>query len=137
MLGQAAPATEQPKKNPKKEEAGFGSGAHAETADLSRLSRQAGDANRVIKPKMNLVSSITSIFSDQVTITETDVSGLLDTLELALLEGDVAFEVSSEIVQSIRGKLVGAKVPKGKFADSIKQAIRSSLIEVMSSAGEY
>ncbi|MFA5105685.1 MAG: signal recognition particle-docking protein FtsY [Candidatus Micrarchaeia archaeon] len=109
----------------------------SEAPDLSRLEKRAGGEDRAIKPKLNIVSTITSIFSDQVTIKESDVAELLDTLELSLLEGDVAFEVSSEIVQSIRGKLVGAKVPKGKFSDSIKNAIRSSLVEVMSSAGEY
>ncbi|MBM3228840.1 signal recognition particle-docking protein FtsY [Candidatus Parvarchaeota archaeon] len=93
------------------------------------LKEQAGEHK--VQPKLGIVSSITSLFASQITITESDVSDLLDSLELSLLEGDVSYEVSQDIVSSLRSRLIGTKLPKSNLSGSIQSIIREVLVKTM------
>ena len=108
--------------------------------ELARIAKKAAaqeESARKVQPKLGIVSSIASIFSNNVTIKENDLTDLLDTLELSLLEGDVAFEVSQDIVSMLRMRLVGKSVPKSEFGDTVKSEIKGVLVEVMSASGNY
>lgn len=105
--------------------------------DLSRLEKKAASEKRDFAPKMGLVGTIKSIFSSDVTIGESDVSDLLENLELSLLEADVAYEVSLEVSQQLRHRLVGMKVPKGEVEKRTKEAVRSVLEGIMDSERKF
>jgi fused signal recognition particle receptor len=108
-----------------------------EEIDISRLGRKAEKEKRDISPKVGAVSAIKSIFTNEIEIGEAEISDLLEELELSLLEADVAYDVSVEMISLIRSKLIGMRIPKQRMAESVRQVIRQSLEEVMGSSKKF
>ncbi len=96
---------------------------------------RAQEEEKKLEVKLSLGTKIRSFISSEVEIKEGDVSELLDGLNMALLESDVAYEVADHITSELRSKLVGMRVPKGSVDGSIKSAVRGSLLEVLSIQG--
>ena len=109
----------------------------SEQMDLFRLERKAASEKRDFAPKIGLVGAIKSFFSSEVTIGESEVSDLLEGLELSLLEADVAYDVSIEVTQQLRAKLVGMKVPKGEVEKKTKEAVQQVLESIMDSDRKF
>jgi len=65
-------------------------------------------------------------------ISEKDISDILDELEMGLLESDVAFSVTEEILSRIKKDLSGSKRKIGTSVDSIvKNALADALLGVL------
>jgi len=105
--------------------------------DLSRLEKKAAAEKRGMAPKIGIGASIRSFFSNEITIGEAEVSDLLEELELSLLEADVAYDVSVEVISQLRGELVGMKVPKSDVGARTKGAIQGVLESVMDSDRKF
>ena len=107
--------------------------------DFSHLERKASSTSdkKDIAPKIGIGTTLKSIFSNEITIGESEVSDLLSELELSLLEADVAYDVSLDVSSQLRTKLVGMKVPKGKVEERTRQAIQDVLTSVMTSDRKF
>ncbi|MFA6328293.1 MAG: signal recognition particle-docking protein FtsY [Candidatus Micrarchaeia archaeon] len=107
--------------------------------DFSRLERTASSApdKKDIAPKIGIGTALKSIFSNEITIGEGEVSELLSELELSLLEADVAYDVSLDVSSQLRNRLVGMKVPKGKVEEKTREAIQEVLAGVMTSERKF
>lgn len=86
---------------------------------------------RELEARLSLESKVRSIFSNEVEIRDKDVRELLDNLEFSLLEADVAFEVSQILVEDLRKRLVGKRVPKSNLNDEIKNSVKESIVSVL------
>lgn len=111
--------------------------AKADTYDMERLSRKAESGERKMEVRMGVAKTIGSIFKSEIEITEEDVRDLIDELELAMLEADVAYDVSVGISSELRQKLVGMRVPKGALNDSIRIAMAGVLASSLRSGREF
>ena len=60
-------------------------------------------------------------------LTKSDIDDILDTLELSLLQSDVAIEVIESINESLKRRLVGTKVGKKEVGKFVKGALRESI----------
>jgi len=107
--------------------------------DFSQLERKATSTSekKDIAPKIGIGTTLKSIFSNEITIGEAEVSDLLSELELSLLEADVAYDVSLDVSSQLRAKLVGMKVPKGKVEERTRDAIQGVLASVMTSDRKF
>lgn len=87
------------------------------------------------RPRITLtaVTALKSFITREVEITESDVKGLLDDLELELLEADVEMSVAEGISAELRGKLTGAKVRKDGLHAFIAATIRETLTDMLAS----
>jgi len=112
-------------------------GGNDEGPDLSRLARRAQSEERNVAPRIGIGTAVKSIFSNEITIGEGDVSGMLEELELSLLEADVAYEVSTEVTAQLREKLIGMRVPKGEAEQRIKDAVKGVLSSIMDSGRKF
>jgi fused signal recognition particle receptor len=81
--------------------------------------------------------AIKSFITQQVEISESDVHELLENLELELLEADVELSVAEKIRVELADKLVGSKVKKKELDSFIKNVVRDTLIELMSSEKSF
>ena len=81
--------------------------------------------------------AITSLISRDIEISSSDVSELLSNLELELLESDVELGVAESIRSELESKLVGSKVKKSGLNEFIKNAIRETLVNMMSSGNAF
>ena len=84
--------------------------------------------------KLGIFKQIKSIFTGDVEISKTDIADLLDGLELEMLESDVAMDVAEEIRKDLEIKLIGSKIKKSDLNSFIKDAIKQSLLEVMTNS---
>ena len=83
--------------------------------------------------KVGMLGHLKSVFTGEIEIGSHDVKEMLETLELELIESDVALEVSESIKKELEQKLVGRKIKKGELNDFIKNAIRDTLLDIISS----
>ena len=81
--------------------------------------------------RLNPLSAITSIITSEVEIKDSEVRGLLDSLELELLESDVEMGVAEGIRAELSGKLIGAKVKRGELHSFVGRSIRETLSDVL------
>ncbi|MCX8197651.1 MAG: signal recognition particle-docking protein FtsY [Candidatus Micrarchaeota archaeon] len=139
LAQESLPASEQkPSKDAKKDGKKAAIGAVGdEEKDFSRLEKKAQAETRSLSPKIGIGTAIKSFFSSEITISEAEISDLLDELELSLLEADVAYEVSEQVVSQLRSKLVGMKVPKGQIAQRTREAVADVLASVMESDRKF
>ncbi len=108
-----------------------------EHIDLAKIEKKASSEKKGLAPKIGLGAKIKSFFSSEITIGESEVNDLLEELELSLLEADVAYDVSLEVVSQLKKKLVGMKVPKGEVEKLTRQAVQQVLASVMQSSREF
>lgn len=78
------------------------------------------------KPKKGFLSRIL-----EKTMTDDDVNGIMQELELALLENDVAVEVAEKIGHDVKASLVNKSVKRGRVEYAIKGALRGAMLDVM------
>ena len=64
-------------------------------------------------------------------LSDTDIEKILKELHLALLENDVAVEVADRISTDVKKELFGASVKRGKVENTIKDALRNAMLDVM------
>lgn len=81
--------------------------------------------------KLGTVSAIKSFITSEVEIKEGDVREMLESLELELLEADVDISVAEEITGELKGKLVGARIPKNGLHGFVGNAIRETLTDII------
>ena len=75
-------------------------------------------------------------FIREKTISESDVEDILFELELGLLEADVAMEVSSTIVESLKEELVGQKIKRSSDIDEyVFNALKKVVAEIIDIEG--
>lgn len=110
--------------------------AHFEP-DISRLEKKASSEKRDMAPRIGLGTTIKSFFSGEITISESEVSDLIEELELSLLEADVEYGVSMEVAAQLRSRLVGMKVPKGEVASRTRETIAQVLESIMESERRF
>ncbi|MDI9642002.1 MAG: signal recognition particle-docking protein FtsY [Archaeoglobaceae archaeon] len=88
-----------------------------------------------LKEKVDLGSvgeKVSAIASGEVIISEEKVDEVLDELEVALLESDVAFEVVSEIRESLKGRLAGRRKKIGESLYKIvENELKAVLVEIL------
>jgi fused signal recognition particle receptor len=78
------------------------------------------------------VESVVSAIKED-TLSEKDVEGLVSDLYIDLVESDVAVDVADAVVDELKRRLVGVKVPRfGEREAVIKKAIYDSLLGVLS-----
>ncbi|AXV40736.1 signal recognition particle-docking protein FtsY [Methanobacterium sp. BAmetb5] len=71
-------------------------------------------------------------FATHKTISEKDIDDILFELELALLEGDVAMEVAEQIINSVKGDLVGRKIKRrGDVAQFTRDALKKAISDIL------
>jgi fused signal recognition particle receptor len=113
--------------------------AKAEPVVESKVEEPQAEAPEPAQPKpsagprirLSPLGAIRSIITNEVEITEGEAKGLLDDLELELLESDVDMGVAQGITAGLSEKLIGAKVKKGELQPFISSSIRQTLTDVL------
>ncbi|WP_291767056.1 signal recognition particle-docking protein FtsY [Caldivirga sp. UBA161] len=80
-------------------------------------------------------SSLVKAIGDAVTqreLTEDDVNKLLGEFEERLIEYDVAFDTAEALINELKAKLIGVKVPRFSNDDYIKVLVRDALMNLLS-----
>jgi fused signal recognition particle receptor len=77
--------------------------------------------------KKSLVTSIKSIFTSKIKLSEKEISDFLQEFELSLLEADVSIVSAENICKDLKEKLVAASFSKENPLEDIKEHIRESL----------
>ena len=68
----------------------------------------------------------------QKRLEESDITKITGELQMALLENDVSMETSEKIISDLKKELTGKSVPRTKIESAIRDALRSSMLGVMS-----
>jgi fused signal recognition particle receptor len=102
-----------------------------EKRKLSEIERMIEDAPvleeiEIGRKKPSILKRITEKRLDELEVNE-----ILRELEIALLENDVSVEVTESISKELKAKLIGASVKRGRVEDTIKEALRSAIVDVM------
>ncbi len=91
---------------------------------------------REFAPSLGILSKLKSVFTNKVAITEAETKELFGEFEIALLESDVSYGVAQAMVASLKKRLIGREVEKGKVALEVKNEIASAIQEILSQ-GNY
>lgn len=87
------------------------------------------------KPKLSVKTKFKAFFSRKITLSEGDISDLLDSLHLALIQSDVGVEAADYFVSEIRRRLVGVEVESKNIHGHITESLKKLLLETLT-AGE-
>jgi len=90
------------------------------------------EEKRQLTPRVGILKKVSGIFSGSVTITEEETSDLFEELEVSLLESDVSFDTAQFLVDDLRKRLIGKKVPQNAVSESVASEVRNALIDVAS-----
>ncbi len=90
------------------------------------------DEEEELEPSEEEKSGLFS-FVRHKTISEKDVDDILFELEMSLLEGDVAMEVSEQIIKTVKEDLVGRKIKRrSDVAEFTKDALKKAISDILS-----
>jgi len=87
--------------------------------------------------KVGVFSKLKGLVTGEVEIAASDISDLLDQLELEMLESDVSPEVAEEIKNELQEKLVGQKIKKNELNVFVKNAIKETLEDIVTNEGAF
>jgi fused signal recognition particle receptor len=90
-----------------------------------------GFLKRVLKKKVTEVAKSVSKKILEKKISEKDLDEILEDLGIALLQADVAFEVSEKIKEDLKKNLVGKQVKRGKVKNLVLRTFKNSLSEIL------
>ncbi len=96
------------------------------------LSLSISEKQKDRQVKTSIFSTLKSVVTGEIEIKEHEVKDMLESLELELIESDVALEVAEQIKKELSEKLIGKKVKKGAVNEIVKQAIESTLLTMIS-----
>lgn len=97
-----------------------------EKEEESELEKMISEAPLLEEKSFSLVKTIT-----EKKLSDTEIDDVLKEMELALLENDVSVEVTEHIMNEMKQKLTGTTVKRGKVEETIKKALRTSILHVM------
>ncbi|VVB58788.1 Signal recognition particle receptor FtsY [Candidatus Anstonella stagnisolia] len=103
----------------------------------SHAQQKKHEPERKMEVKIGFGEQIKSIFTGEVQIKENDLRELLEELQMALLEADVAYEVSSAVCDGLKSQLVGMKIKRGEVNKAATHAMQASLESVLSSDSAF
>ncbi|MBU0585927.1 signal recognition particle-docking protein FtsY [Candidatus Micrarchaeota archaeon] len=83
------------------------------------------------KVSLSLITKVKSIFSNEVELSEKDISSVLEDFELSLLESDVAFDVAEQIKDDLRRELIGKRLKKGELSAEVNKVFANSIERIM------
>jgi len=95
------------------------------------------EQERKMEVKIGFGEQLKSIFTGEVQIRENDLRELLEELQMALLEADVAYEVSSAVCDGLKSQLVGMKIKRTDVNKAATHAMQASLESVLSSDSAF
>lgn len=88
-----------------------------------------------VEEKKSWISKIKEKIVKQVVekkLEEKDLEQILNELETDLIEADAAYEVAEKIKNDLKTNLIGKSIKRGKEKEVIIQALRQSLLEILS-----
>jgi fused signal recognition particle receptor len=69
-------------------------------------------------------------------IGEGELSDILEEIKLSLIEAEVAFDVAERIVESVKARLVGSRIPRSvKVEDYVREAFRQAILSLLPEGG--
>lgn len=122
---------------PESGSASYSSSAVAQSVSQKQIQMEDLPKEAVKGPSTSRISfaekAKSLIFEREIVLDEKDLSDPLWSLEMALLESDVALPVAEEIVLSVKEELVGKRKKIGRDTGEIAEdALRSALMNVLS-----
>ncbi len=99
---------------------------------LERIEEELPTAEAKAEPeeKRSFISGIVKKIAEK-TLTEADIDSLVNSLQLALLENDVALEVAEKICSGVRSDLLGKSVKRGEVERVVKASLKSAMLNIM------
>ena len=127
---------DEPKKEPEKEIAPSGHSftkkeleeGYERKIDSSSKEYEELSSKKKEDIKKGVSTSIKSLFSSKIKLSETDINSFLEDFEFSLLEADVSIDASQAIVSSLKEKLKNSSFSKKNLMDDIKEVIKKSLL---------
>ena len=81
--------------------------------------------------KKSIGTSLKSVFSSKIKLSEKEVERFLDDFEISLLEADVSISSSKAIIDILKDRLVNNSYSKSNLMEDLKKEIRSSLLSLL------
>ncbi len=81
--------------------------------------------------KLSIISAVKSIITQEVEIGEKDVTEMLDSFELELLEADVDLSVAEIMKTELEEKLIGSKIKKQELHGFVAKSIKQTLVGIL------
>ncbi len=95
--------------------------------ELSETGSEDLTVKKSTEIKKSFVTSIKSIFTNKIKLSEKEISYFLEEFQLSLLEADVSIVSAENICNDLKEKLVSASFSKDNPLEDIKEHIRESL----------
>ncbi len=96
--------------------------------------KKTEEKEKPVSEKKHIIKEITEKVVKKVVerkITEDDLAGIFDEIEVDLLEADVAVEVIEKLKEDIKKNLIGKDANRIKVKEVIQKTIKDSLLEVL------
>jgi fused signal recognition particle receptor len=116
---------------PKKENAQSIAAMEQPRQSMPEIHEAAKGTEQRMAPNIGIVGELKGRITGKVTLDSRYVDEAMDSLEMSMLEADVAFEVAEQIKERFRKDLEGREVPMASIGTFIKDSIRDSLGSMM------
>ncbi|MCX6767349.1 MAG: signal recognition particle-docking protein FtsY [Candidatus Micrarchaeota archaeon] len=83
----------------------------------------AAKAEDRLKPKTSVFGKVKAFITGEITINEKELSGLLNELEIALLESDVSYEAAGYVREQLGKRLAGKKMAVGEVGARVRKEV--------------
>ncbi|MCL5100097.1 MAG: AAA family ATPase [Candidatus Marsarchaeota archaeon] len=102
---------------------------HDEPAAVARREGEARSADSMVK--LSAKTRIKGVFLKSVSLSDSDINNFLDGLKLSLLQADVAYSTTDDLIGTLGGALRSAKFDSRNIQAQIVGNVRASILEVL------
>ena len=94
-------------------------------------SKRSMDVEKSVK--LSFGTKVKSVLFGSVTLKDTDIDNFLESLKLTMLESDVSYKTTEELIEDLRAQLKDRKVDSKEIENEITNVVRNSLLKVLQS----
>ncbi len=81
--------------------------------------------------KLSLKTKVKSVFTNTVVLNENEINDFLDAIKMSMLQSDVSFDTTEQIVDDLRGMLATSRIDSKGIAKGLESRVRQALLDTL------
>ncbi len=95
--------------------------------EATREMKEKGDKSI----KLSLKTKVKSVFTSTVVLNENEINDFLDAIKMSMLQSDVSFDTTEQIVDDLRGMLATSRIDSKGIAKGLESRVRQALLDTL------
>jgi fused signal recognition particle receptor len=92
---------------------------------------EKGEEKKEKEFKLSLKTKVKSVFTSTVVLNENEINDFLEAVKMSMLQSDVSFDTTEQIIDDLRGMLGSARIDSRHIEKGLESHVRKALLDTL------